>query len=233
MKRFFVCAFAVTACFSAFSNAMAASEKPLPSLTVTSSSIVTIPVEGVEQRPIPEKFAYCRPDGSGKTKKGINISPEISWSGAPKGTKSFAVVVVDPDVPAKFYDANKDGKIIAGDFPRRNFYHWVAVGIPANIFSIPEGKGKNFTDGVTIINDFAGGKSADEAKEFYGYDGPCPPWNDERIHHYHFIVYALDIAVFDDISKYMANSSELLVKEKITQHAIAKGEFIGTYSNKK
>jgi Raf kinase inhibitor-like YbhB/YbcL family protein len=217
MKRFFAAALAINSCFSTFSDVMAAPEKQLADLTITSKSI-----ENGE--PIPEKFAYCAPDGKGKTKPASNISPELSWSGAPDGTKSFAIVVVDPDVPAKFDDANKQGKIIAENFPRKNFYHFVLADIPANITSIPEGMGKKFANGVALINDFAGGRNL---PEFAGYDGPCPPWNDARLHHYHFTVYALDVEKLgvktnDRVSK---------VVENIEKHAISKGELVGEFFN--
>jgi phosphatidylethanolamine-binding protein (PEBP) family uncharacterized protein len=120
-----------------------------PSIHVSSNSIK-------DGQAISEKFAYCAPDGKGKTKNVANISPQLSWSGVPKETKSFAVVVVDPDVPAKFDDANKEGKIIASDFPRQNFYHWVLINIPASVTEIAEGKGKDLSLGTALVNDFAG-----------------------------------------------------------------------------
>jgi Raf kinase inhibitor-like YbhB/YbcL family protein len=226
MKRFFATFLGLTACFSAIFDVSAAPLKKLATLTVSSSSIVDFPANSSEKRPIAEKFAYCAPDGAGKTKKAPNVSPQLSWIGAPKGTKSFAIVVVDPDVPAKFDDANQEGKTIAEDFARQNFYHWLLVDIPADVFAIPEGEGKKFKNGIALINDFAGGKNL---PEFMGYDGPCPPWNDVRLHHYHFIVYALDIANLD-IKSNLASREAIA---KIEQHALAKGEIVGTYSNYK
>lgn len=213
MKRSVITAVALFSCLTVGGVAMAA----VPSINVTSASL-----KGGGA--IDEKFAYCAPDGKGKTKKAANISPQLSWSGAPKETKSFAVVVVDPDVPAKFDDANKDGKIIAKDFPRQNFYHWVLVNIPANVTEIAEGKGKDFSLGAALVNDYAGGKNL---PEFAGYDGSCPPWNDERLHHYHFTVYALDVEKID-AAKFASGKDSIATIEK---HSIAKGELVGTYSN--
>ena len=140
-------------------------------------------VGGIENEgAIPEKLAFCVPDGTGKTKNSGNINPEISWSDAPGGTKSFAIVMVDKDVPAKFDDANQEGKTIAKDFPRQDFYHWLVVDIPASRHSIAEGedsKAHSATGkpvgktayGVVGQNDFASFMKG----TFGGYDGPCPP----------------------------------------------------------
>jgi hypothetical protein len=218
MKNFIIATTIATSCFLSSYSANAEPEK----LIVSSKSIEN-------GKPIADKFAFCAPDGAGKTKNSANISPEINWSGAPASTKSFAIVVVDPDVPAKFDDANKDGKTIAADFPRQNFYHWVQIDIPANVTKIAEGEGKKSTSGVALINNFASFMKDKPATDFTGYDGPCPPWNDTRIHNYHFTVYALDVAKLgtkptDDASKTAA---------EIEKHAISKGELIGTFSNYK
>src|SRR5437868_3427166 len=105
---------------TAFTAAAAAQEVPVPKpLSVT--------VKGIEDgKPVADKFARCIPDGKGQYKEaGGDISPAISWSGAPSGTKSYAVIVLDKDVPASFESANKPGQTLAADFPRQNFYHWV------------------------------------------------------------------------------------------------------------
>lgn len=227
MKYVMATALALSVCFATFSDSKAASA----ALNVTSKSIE-------HGKPIPKKFAYCMPDGKGKSTSAENISPELSWSGAPKEAKSFAIVVVDPDVPAKFDDANKDGKTIAEDFPRKNFYHWVVINIPANVSSFSEGEGKEVimnsfpnkppfsykNGGIPLINDFSGGKNA---PEFAGYDGPCPPWNDARLHHYRFTVYALSQEKLEiDKNATLAN-----IVSTIQHKSIGKGEIVGTYSN--
>lgn len=179
---------------------------------------------------IPAKYAYCIPDGAGKTMDGGNVSPAISWSGAPKMTKSYAIIVVDPDVPTSFELANQPGKIIPENFPRRNFYHWVLVDIPPNITHLDEGAdskgvvhgGKptgQLPYGLTGKNDYPGG----------GYDGPCPPWNDERVHHYRFQVYALDVEHLD-LPKDFTGAQAV---DAMQNHIWAKGEVVGTYTNRK
>ena len=90
-----------------------------------------VQIDGIESdSPIPEKFAHCvaRPDN--KSADGENISPAISWSKAPEGTKSFALIVVDRDVPLNFDNASKEGKTIEQYAPRQNFYHWILMNMP-------------------------------------------------------------------------------------------------------
>jgi Raf kinase inhibitor-like YbhB/YbcL family protein len=195
---------------------------------------LTVKVAGIEDgKPIPAQYAYCQPDGNGMSADGGNINPAISWSGAPAGTKSYAIIVVDPDVPAKFDDANKKGKTIAENYPRQNFYHWVLYDIPANVTEITEGSdssgiikgGKPIGQtkyGITGPNDYAKAYGG----SYGGYDGPCPPWNDARLHHYHFVVYALGVPSLG-LSAPLAGK---LVEEAMEKHVLAKGEVVGTYT---
>jgi len=91
-----------------------------------------------------------------------NLSPPLEWSGAPAGTREFAVLCFDPDAP------RLDGVT-----------HWVLYGIPSNVTSLPEGEGADaYTGGVNIT-----GKP--------GYLGPRPPPG-HGAHHYYFWVFALD-----------------------------------------
>jgi len=196
---------------------------------------IDLKVGGIENgKQIPEKFAYCAPDGNGKTINGGNISPAIHWLNPPAATQSFVIMVVDPDVPASFDDANKPDKEIRAKTPRQDFYHWVAVDIPATSLGLFEGASSRAITpggkqagrrpyGIDGMNDYSkvfGGT-------YGGYDGPCPPWNDLRLHHYHFILYALDIPSLGlphPIKPLQARSA-------MKDHIIAKGEVVGTYSN--
>lgn len=184
-------------------------------------------------KPIPAKYAYCRPDGKGRSKDSDNVNPGISWSGAPEGTKSFALINVDPDVPAKFDIANQPDKTIPKDYPRQDFYHWVLIDIPAAMTGIEEGRdsqkaikgGKpigKLTYGMTGPNDYARAYGG----SYGGYDGPCPPWNDERLHHYHFVVYALDIPSLD----FSAPPTGPQAMAAMKGHILAQGEVVGTYT---
>jgi Raf kinase inhibitor-like YbhB/YbcL family protein len=194
--------------------------------------MLTVKLTGIEQgKPIPAKFAYGVPDGKGQSKDGANISPEISWQGAPPGTKSFAIIVVDKDVPQSFELANQPGKTIPNDFPRRDFYHWVLVDIPPTITHFSEGKDSSGVTkdgkpvgkreyGVTGHNDYSPNNG--------GYDGPCPPWNDERLHHYYFRVYALDVPTLGLKGSFGGKEAEAVIKG----HVLAQGEVMGTYTQR-
>lgn len=196
----------------------------------------TLKIKGIENNaPIDAKFAFCQPDGTGKTMDGGNINPEIVWENAPAGTKSFALIVVDPDVPASFTDANLDGKTIAANFPRQDFYHWVLVDIPASITAIGEGKDSAAVNkdgkplgktpyGINGQNDYAKFMQG----TFGGYDGPCPPWNDERTHRYRFTIYALDTQSLGLSGNFGGKDAMSMIRK----HSLAKSELVGTYSNK-
>jgi Raf kinase inhibitor-like YbhB/YbcL family protein len=137
---------------------------------------------------------------------GPNKSPHLAWSGVPVSARSFAIICVDGDAPTVADDVNKVGRSVPYDLPRAAFYHWVLVDIPISVSELSEGldasgmtpKGKapgRTPHGVRGLNDytnwFAG--DADLAGQYAGYDGPWPPFNDERRHQYTFTVYALDV----------------------------------------
>ncbi|HKJ92266.1 MAG TPA: YbhB/YbcL family Raf kinase inhibitor-like protein [Longimicrobiales bacterium] len=157
----------------------------------------------------PEKHAFCVP-ADGQAALGPNVSPHLGWSLEPAGTKSFAVICVDVDAPVDRSDAGQEGKTIPYDMPRKAFYHWVLVDIAPTMTELAEGvdsmeitaHGKPTGPrkvGVSGRNSYTEWFEGDAAMEgvYGGYDGPCPPWNDERLHHYHFTVYALDVPTLD------------------------------------
>lgn len=160
-----------------------------------------------DNQPIPGEFAFCIPNDKTRVCLGKNLSPQLSWSDVPAGTKSFAITCIDPDVPSVGDNVNVDGREVPVDLPRVDFYHWTLVDLPAGTASIEAGQ---FSSEVTPcgkagpgaplgsrqgINDytvwFAG--DPDMRGDYFGYDGPCPPWNDLRIHRYVYTVYALDL----------------------------------------
>jgi phosphatidylethanolamine-binding protein (PEBP) family uncharacterized protein len=100
-----------------------------------------VTIEGLSGDTLPDEVAFCIPDPQQHQTQGPNVSPGLSWSAGPEGTQSYAVIMVDPDVPAgdaldKF---NKEGQTIADSDERQNFYHWVLLDIPATTTSLPKG----------------------------------------------------------------------------------------------
>lgn len=95
---------------------------------------------------------------------GENISPELSWSGVPAGTKSFALIMDDPDAPQP-----------------KPWVHWVIFNIPADTTTIAEGAQDGFISGPTDFYYMEHGA--------WQYGGPCPPQGEHR---YFFTLYALD-----------------------------------------
>jgi Raf kinase inhibitor-like YbhB/YbcL family protein len=189
--------------------------------------------------PIPEEYAFCVPDERAHCAMGRNLSPAIRWSDAPGGTKSFAVICHDSDVPSRPDNVNKDGQVVAADLPRIDFYHWVLVDIPAECRELPKGadsdgikpggKVPGRTEfGVRGINNYTDWFASDEQMkgDYGGYDGPCPPWNDELVHHYHFTVYALDVPSLRLDGRF--GGPEALAA--LQRHILAKGGWMGTYT---
>jgi Raf kinase inhibitor-like YbhB/YbcL family protein len=201
------------------------------SVLAADKSSLNVKAEGI--RPdgfVDPEYAYGVMDEKTHMKQGVNKNIGLSWSKGPQGTKSYAIVAVDPDVPSVFDDAGKEGKVLPADMQRRNFYHWVLLDIPLAITSIPAGadSGPNAKTpksevktpyGVRGVNDYS--------PDNLGYDGPCPPWNDERMHHYHFKVFALDVPSLG-ISGRKANGMAAL--EAIKNHVLAEGEVMGKYT---
>ena len=87
---------------------------------------------------IPERCAYGRMGEGGQTVRSANLSPELSWSGAPAGTKSFAVLCIDDDVPTDLKARDALGELPV-DQPRRRFVHWVQIEVAADVSNFPEG----------------------------------------------------------------------------------------------
>ena len=157
---------------------------------------------------IPTEFAFCRIDAATHATLSLNRNPQLAWREAPAGTKSFVLICCDPDVPSKGDDVNKEGRTVPASLLRVDFFHWVLVDIPASVTSVAAGehasgvvaKGKPGPLGANGtrhgVNDYTGwfAGDADMGGDYYGYDGPCPPWNDDIPHRYVFTIYALDVA---------------------------------------
>lgn len=186
--------------------------------------------------PIPPEFAFGRPDSEAPMALSDNRNPHLSWREVPAGTRSFALICVDSEVPTIFDDVNQPGKQIPADQPRQDFIHWVMIDLPPDLREIAAG---SCADGVVKggrrhphgppgarqgLNDY-GSFMGDG--DYYGYDGPCPPWNDQRLHRYHFRLYALDIPRVP-IDKPDFTAAEVLAA--IEGHVLASAELTGTYT---
>ncbi|KFX22413.1 YbhB/YbcL family Raf kinase inhibitor-like protein [Pectobacterium betavasculorum] len=154
---------------------------------------------------IPGEFAFAIPDANNHIALSSNHNPHLAWHGAPEGTQSFVLICHDPDVPSRGDDVNQEGREVSASLPRVDFYHWLLLDIPASVSEIaaashsdsitPRGKtGPDAPIGLRHgINDYTAWFATDEQMKgaYYGYDGPCPPWNDALVHHYIFTLYAL------------------------------------------
>lgn len=181
------------------------------------------------------KYAFCQPAHQGHTTAGPNVNPRISWSKGPRGTKSYAVILYDTDSPAEHREKmNKEGETLTAAVKRQAFYHWVLVDIPAGVRAIKEGEASHErvlhgkpaspapAGGVNGLNDYTKVTAANPAMKgsYYGYDGPCPPWNDDDVHHYHFAVYALSVKTLDLPKDFDGPAALAAMKGKI----LAQGE---------
>lgn len=188
---------------------------------------------------VPNKYAFCAPAAQGHTTGGPNINPSIAWSKGPKGTQSYAIILYDTDSPAEHREMmNKEGVTMTSDVKRHDFFHWVLVDIPANVTAIKEGADSNArvlhgkpaasTVGVKGLNDYTKVTASNDAMkgQYYGYDGPCPPWNDDIVHRYHFTVYALSVKSLDLPKDFDGPAAQDAMKGKI----LAQGEELGLYT---
>lgn len=188
---------------------------------------------------IPEKYAFAKPHPETRVTFAGNTNPQLAWSDAPEGTRSFALICHDYDVPSKGDDVNQPDREVPEDLPRVDFFHWVVVDLPRDKTSIEEGewasgvveKGRGAAEapvGSHGLNDFTGwfAEDPDMAGEYHGYDGPAPPWNDSIIHHYVFTVYALDVDSVDVSGSFTGHH----VREAIEGHVLAEASLSGTYT---
>ena len=158
----------------------------------------------------------------------------------PAGTRSFALLCIDPDAPSKPDDVNKPDREVPSDLPRADFTHWALIDLPADLRAIAAGSA---SDGITARgkqnppgpagsrqgeNDYTGwfAGDADMGGEYLGYDGPCPPFNDAREHRYFFRLFALDVATLDLPPRFTAAQ----VQRAMQGHVLAEALIQGSYS---
>lgn len=156
---------------------------------------------------IPARFAAGRPDAASIVTFSDNVSPHLAWGDLPAGTRSLVLICHDPDVPSRGDDVNQTDREVPADLPRVDFFHWVVVDLPVTLTGVAEGE---FSQGFTArgkpgpatlhgarhgLNDYTGwfAGNPDMAGDYFGYDGPFPPFNDSLLHHYVFTLYATDL----------------------------------------
>lgn len=133
-----------------------------------------------------------------------NVSPQISWKGAPSGTKSFVVMVEDPDAHSA-----------------TPYLHWIVTDLPADMTAIPEHAATVEPKPAFLKGGVQGENSAFQA----GYLGPRPPSNDGP-HHYHFAVLALDARL-----GLPGNYDRGAAMKAMSGHVLACGETVATYEH--
>lgn len=182
-----------------------------------------------------DRYAFCPPAGM----KTADISPAVTWSAGPPGTGSYALRLQDLDVPAAFDQIEKPGVTIAPNAPRISVDHWVLTDIPAAMRGLAEGAdsagfvkgGKpvgptpHGTRGTNIYAGFFAGKPG-LAGPYGGYDGPCPPRNDERPHRYVVTVFAPDISHLNLPAGFTGAEME----KAMAGHVLAQGKASAIYS---
>src|SRR6202051_3997734 len=131
--------------------------------------------------------------------KGGNISPSLSWSGAPSDTKSFAITVYDPDAPTG-----------------SGFWHWVVYNIPASTESLPAEAGDVKKKGMPV-----GSVQGRTDYGTFGYGGPCPPPG--KPHHYYFRVFALKVPKLE----VPTDATAALIGFNVPANKIAEAERVG------
>lgn len=193
-----------------------------------------------DDTPIPGEFAFAVTDPASHVALSTNRNPHLAWSELPAGTQSLALICHDPDVPSVGDDVNQAGRTIPADLPRVNFYHWVLVDLLPGVHEIaageysrevtPRGKpGPELSNGARQgLNDYTGWFAGDDtlSGNYFGYDGPCPPWNDLRIHRYVFTLYALDVPRLK-VSGHFSGPEAL---QAMVGHILGQSSLTGFYS---
>jgi phosphatidylethanolamine-binding protein (PEBP) family uncharacterized protein len=156
---------------------------------------------------IPARYAAGRVAEGGGVTFSDNVNPHLAWSELPQGTRSLVLICHDFDVPSRGDDVNQPDREVPADLPRVDFFHWVMVDMPPALGQIAEGE---FSRGFTArgkpgpaalhgarhgLNDYTGWFAGDAqmAGQYFGYDGPFPPFNDSLVHHYVFTLYAVSV----------------------------------------
>ncbi len=164
---------------------------PVPSFTVTSTD--------VRDGDVLPMSCVSGVMGAG----GEDVSPQLSWSGFPEGTRGFAVTVFDPDAPTA-----------------SGFWHWVVTGIPASVTELPRGAGDRNGSGLP-----AGARQLRNDSGFAGYVGAAPPAG-HGLHRYFVVVHALDT----EDTGVPAEGSPAFHGFTLFGHTLARATLVATYT---
>ena len=185
--------------------------------------------------PIPSEFAMGQAAGFAG-----NRNPHLAWDEVPRGTKSFALLCIDPDAPTVPETVGRDDLEIPVEQPRGDFIHWTMIDIAADLPAIAAG---SCSDGITAkgkrnppgppgsrqgLNGYTGwfAGDADMGGDYSGYDGPYPPFNDLRAHRYFFRLFALDVEKLPVPERFTASD----VFRVMHGHVLGEALVHGTYS---
>jgi len=189
---------------------------------------------------IPGECAFGVIDPEKHVRLSTNRNPDFAWQDVPTGTQSLALLCHDPDVPSRGDDVNQEGRVVPASRPRVDFYHWVLIDLAPTLSGIARGSHSNGVvargksgpaapdGGRHGINEFTGWFAGDKemAGDYYGYDGPCPPWNDAIVHHCTFTLYALDVVRLSVDVKFTGND----VRNAMRSHMLAAAKVTGRYT---
>jgi Raf kinase inhibitor-like YbhB/YbcL family protein len=192
---------------------------------------------------IPPRYAAGKPDGQGRATFSDNLNPHLAWSDLPLDAKSMVLICHDFDVPSKGDDVNQPGREVPADLPRTDFFHWVLVDLPPLPTVIAEGEfSRGFVSrgkpGPQIsghssparhgLNDYTGWFAGDPAMsgQYFGYDGPFPPFNDSLVHHYVFTLYAVSVPRLAVDGAFTGDE----VRRQLAGRVLAEATFSGTYT---
>jgi Raf kinase inhibitor-like YbhB/YbcL family protein len=168
-----------------------------------------------------------------------DISPGVTWSRGPAGTRSYALIMTDLDVPKDLSLIDKPGVTLGADTPRVPFIHWVLVDIPPTITRLrageesagfvlkgkPTGPTSHGLRGANVFTHYYSRESGLSGPRG-GYDGPCPPHNDTIVHRYVTDVYALDVATLGLSGVFFGEAAQ----QAMEGHILASGRANASYS---